>query len=48
MQTGQGPEQFTLTFTLEDRWATYELRARSAYNPFNISQLRSFVCVPNL
>lgn len=48
MQAGQGPEQFTLTFTLEDRWISYELRARSAFNPFNISQLRSFRCVPSL
>ena len=47
-QSGQGPEQFSLTFTLEDRWITYELRARSAYNPFNLQQLRSFRCVPNL
>jgi type VI secretion system protein ImpL len=48
MQPGSGPEQFTLTFSLEDRWATYELRARSAYNPFNIPQLRGFRCVPSL
>jgi type VI protein secretion system component VasK len=48
MQPGSGPEQFTLTFSLEDRWATYDLRARSAYNPFNIPQLRGFRCVPSL
>jgi type VI secretion system protein ImpL len=42
------PDQFSLTFTLEDRWITYDLRARSAYNPFNLSQLRSFRCVPSL
>jgi type VI secretion system protein ImpL len=48
IQAGAGPEQFKLTFTLADRWITYELRARSAYNPFNLSQLRSFRCVPNL
>jgi len=47
-QASGGPEQFTLTFTLADRWITYELRARSAYNPFNLSQLRSFNCVSNL
>jgi len=47
-RAGEGPEQFRLTFTLADRWITYELRARSAYNPFNLSQLRSFHCVPNL
>jgi len=48
IQKGATPEQFKLTFTLADRWITYELRARSAYNPFNLSQLRSFECVPNL
>jgi len=47
-RAGEGPEHFRLTFTLADRWITYELRARSAYNPFNLSQLRSFHCVPNL
>jgi type VI secretion system protein ImpL len=47
-QASGGPEQFKLTFTLADRWITYELRARSAYNPFNLSQLRSFNCVSNL
>jgi type VI secretion system protein ImpL len=48
IERGASPEQFKLTFTLADRWITYELRARSAYNPFNLSQLRSFECVPNL
>lgn len=48
MEPGQGPEQFALTFTLENRWISYELRARSAFNPFNISQLRSFRCVSSL
>jgi type VI secretion system protein ImpL len=48
IQASGGPEQFKVTFKLEDRWVTYELRARSAYNPFKLSQLRSFRCVPNL
>jgi type VI secretion system protein ImpL len=48
MQSGSGPEHFQLKFELDDRWVMYELRARSAFNPFNISQLRSFKCVPNL
>ncbi len=48
MQATGGPEQFRLTFSLADRWITYDLRAHSAYNPFNLSQLRSFRCVPNL
>ena len=48
IEAGSGPEQFQVTFTLADRWITYDLRARSAYNPFNLSQLRSFECVPNL
>ena len=37
-----------LTMPLDDRWAEYDLRARSAYNPFNLRQLRSFRCVPSL
>jgi type VI secretion system protein ImpL len=45
---GAGPEEFKLTFTLDDRWITYELKPRSAYNPFNLSHLRSFRCVSNL
>ena len=48
MQPGGGPEQFRLTFSLADRWITFDLRARSAYNPFNLSQLRSFSCVSSL
>ena len=48
IQPGDGPEQFRLTFSLADRWISYDLRAHSAYNPFNLSQLRSFHCVPNL
>jgi type VI secretion system protein ImpL len=48
MKSGQGPEEFTLTFVLEDRWVIYELHARSAFNPFNLSQLRSFRCASSL
>jgi type VI secretion system protein ImpL len=48
IESGASPEQFRLTFSLAERWITYELRARSAYNPFNLSQLRSFSCVPGL
>ena len=48
IQAVDGTEQFRLTFTLADRWITYDLSARSAYNPFKLSQLRSFRCVPNL
>lgn len=48
LQPGSAPEIFKLTFSLDDRWIDYELRARSAYNPFNLSQLRSFRCVPSL
>lgn len=48
IQAGDGPEQFRLTFSLSDRWITFELKARSAYNPFSLSQLRSFSCVSSL
>lgn len=48
IEAGARPEEFRLTFTLADRWVTYELQARSAFNPFNLSQLRSFRCVPSL
>jgi len=47
-QVGNSPEKFKLTFTLDDRWITYILEARSAYNPFNLPQLHSFRCIPNL
>jgi type VI secretion system protein ImpL len=48
IEQGASPEQFKLTFSLADRWISYELRARSAYNPFNLAQIRSFKCVSNL
>jgi len=48
LKPGSAPEIFKLTFGLDDRWIDYELRARSAYNPFNMSQLRSFRCVQSL
>jgi type VI secretion system protein ImpL len=47
-QPGNSPEQFRLTFSLDDRWINYDLEASSAYNPFNLPQLHSFRCVPNL
>ncbi|HKJ17021.1 MAG TPA: type VI secretion system membrane subunit TssM [Xanthomonadales bacterium] len=48
IEAGERPEQFRLTFSLADRWITYDLRARSAFSPFNLSQLRSFRCVSSL
>jgi len=48
IEAGGRPEEFQLTFTLADRWITYQLQARSAFNPFSLSQLRSFRCVPSL
>jgi type VI secretion system protein ImpL len=48
LRPGNSPEQFRLTFRLAERWINYELRARSAYNPFNLSQLRSFRCASKL
>lgn len=47
-EAGSSPEKFKVTFRLDDRWITYILEARSAYNPFNLPQLHSFRCNPNL
>lgn len=47
-QQGNSPEEFRITLALGDRWIIYSMRARSAYNPFNLSQIHSFRCVPNL
>ncbi len=48
IEAGATPERFKITFVLADRWITYDLIARSAYNPFNLSQLRSYRCISNL
>lgn len=38
------PEQFEIVFNLSGREVTYDLIARSAFNPFSLSQLRDFRC----
>jgi type VI secretion system protein ImpL len=40
------PEKFQAKFQLDDRWVEYEIRANSAFNPFNLPELRQFRC-PN-
>lgn len=41
---GSAPEKFTLTFQLQGFTASYELRAASVNNPFNLMELQSFRC----
>ena len=38
------PEQFEITFTLNGREVHYELVARSAFNPFALTELQQFEC----
>lgn len=42
------PEQFEVVFNLSGREVTYDLIARSAFNPFSLSQLRDFRCPSRL
>ena len=42
------PEHFTVEFRIDDRSATYELIARSAYNPFRFEELEQFRCPESL
>ena len=42
------PEKFQTKFQLDDRWVEYEIRANSAFNPFNLPELRSFRCPSKL
>jgi type VI secretion system protein ImpL len=44
LQPGAEPERFNVTFTVGSRSARYELRARSAYNPFGSRALQEFRC----
>ncbi len=46
--TATGPEQFDVPFTLDRRTARYQLVARSAFNPFNVKELRQFRCVTRM
>ncbi len=45
---GDAPEKFTLTFQLQGLSASYELRAASVNNPFNLQDLQSFRCPESL
>jgi type VI secretion system protein ImpL len=42
------PEKFQTRLELDDRWAEYEISANSAFNPFNLPELRSFRCPDQL
>ncbi len=44
MQPAGLPERFVVTFQIEGRTATFELRASSVYNPFRLSALDRFAC----
>jgi len=44
MKPGSRPEHFEVVFELGGRTATYELVARSAFNPFKLDQLDRFRC----
>ncbi len=48
MSPAERPEHFTVTFTLGGRTATYELIARSAFNPFQSTALSQFECPESL
>jgi type VI secretion system protein ImpL len=42
------PTLFIMTFNIQGREAKFELRASSAVNPFQLSDLQSFKCLQNL
>jgi type VI secretion system protein ImpL len=42
------PERFTVTFQIEGRTATFELRASSVFNPFRLAALERFQCPDRL
>jgi type VI secretion system protein ImpL len=42
------PEKFRVDFSIEGRVASYELAARSAYNPFALQELSQFQCPRSL
>ncbi len=46
--TPLGRERFAVEFSVGGRAARYELGARSAFNPFNLDELRQFRCVANM
>ena len=48
MKPSSTPEKFRTRLTLGDRWAEYEIRANSAFNPFSLPDLRAFRCPEQL
>lgn len=48
MTPSSTPEKFQTKFQLDDRWVEYEIRANSAFNPFNLPELRQFRCPSKL
>ena len=48
MTASNTPEKFQTKFQLDDRWVEYEIRANSAFNPFNLPELRAFRCPDKL
>ncbi len=48
MKPSTTPEKFQTRFELDDRWVEYEISANSAFNPFNLPELRSFRCPEQL
>ncbi len=48
LQPSGNSEAFQVRFELDNRWAEYEIRAASAFNPFDMSDLRSFRCPDQL
>jgi type VI secretion system protein ImpL len=48
IQPTSNPETFTVQFTLDGRTASYELAARSAFNPFDLPELGEFSCPKSL
>jgi len=42
------PEKFQTRFQMDDRWVEYEIRANSAFNPFDLPELRAFRCPAQL
>lgn len=44
----RSPEVFNVTFQVGNHYATYELRASSAFNPFSLKELQKFRCPERL
>jgi type VI secretion system protein ImpL len=48
IQPTNQPDRFLVTFQIEGRTATFELRASSVYNPFRLQALERFECSERL